>query len=195
MSQFELAETMAKKGSSSAPDEPVKGGPAWNVTVTVRSSVDYWPKEDVQVWLFLRDGNLQHPTKLTRMVSPRAPPVVFDGHGPQRYDARASTRTAPWTFTEKTIEVTSHDVEVELVILPKKWVAFKVVDATTKERIGDAKLTLALGGEAKPGELTTSASADARNAELFHFDREGTSKVTLLTHGDDVWEVDSVTSE
>jgi len=108
---------------------------------------------------------------------------------------RASTRTAPWTFTEKEIEVTSKDVDVELVIAPQKWVAVRVIDAATKKRIPDAKVKLALGGEAKAGELTTKASDDDRNAELFHFDREGVSKVTDLTHGDEVWEVDSVTSE
>jgi hypothetical protein len=193
---FDGSQLQAEKGgSSSKPDESVGGCPEWTITVTVKSSVDYWPKEEVQVWLYLMSGNVQDVTKLTKMETPTAPPVSFKGHGPQRYSARASTRTAPWKFTEKEIEVTSEDLAVELVLEPKPWIAVKVIDATTKTRIGGAKVKVTLGGEAKPGEVTSTDKDENRNVEMIHFERDGVSKVTGLTHADDVWEVDSVTSE
>lgn len=188
------AEALAKKSGSAPPDSVASTCPPWTVSVTVKSKVDYWPKGDVRVWLFLVDGDCSFSDKHTRMDGTVSPAVTFEGHGPQRYKARTSTGDERWTFAEEAIAVTK-DTAVQLVIEPQKWVAFNVVDQATNRRVAGAKLKVELGADAKPGLVECSDSVDTRNDEMFFLPKNDSSKLTELSHVDAVWEVVSVTSK
>jgi hypothetical protein len=193
-SNYVDSEALAKKtGGTSSPGAVASTCPKWTLSVTVKSKVDYWPKGDVRVWLVLRQGTLQFSDKYTGMASAVSPVVTFEGRGPQQYVVRAGTGDQSWTLGEADVTVNA-DASVQVVIEPQKWVVFQVVDQATGKRVDGAKLSVAIGAAAKSGQLTSSASGDTRNDEMFFLAKNETSKATELTHAD-VWEVVSVTSK
>lgn len=187
----ELDQSASNTGSGQRVGSSVQSCPTWTVTVTVRSTVESWPQDNVRVWLKIRSGTLQHGDKHTRMESRVSAPVVFEGTGAQEYMARASTGSHAWKFVEKPVEVDgTQKVAVELSMEPAHFVAFRLLDDATGEPVTGPKFQLTLPGNKDQDLEITNGETGEHGIELT---QTGETKVRgIEVSSDDIYEVVSI---
>lgn len=188
--------------ASASPDSPpvvvhvpVEQPLEWKLRVFVTTQAPFFPKADVTVTLEEVEGAGERRAGNYRLAREKEETISHKGSG--RHTFKATAESEHWECVTKGGEaqavVDGEAVEkIDLVIRPKPWVRFKVVNEKGKKVVPGVKLKLALP-EADNRNRTTLAEEEEKEV-LVEDIKRGTCKVEELSHAAQIWEVVSIES-